>query len=254
MESGGFMEVYLRTDGLKKSFGGVKAIDGCSFGIKRGMITALVGPNGSGKTTIFGIISGIQKADRGDVFFKNRRITNLEPNVISNLGISRLFQESRLFRNLTVEENLLLAFDNTDVLFWKNLLVPARNAKDRCNKVREMLKLVGMEEYENVQTKNLSYGQKRLIELLRAVIKPHALLMLDEPVAGITPRIRRVISGLLMDLREQGDTIFIIEHDMEFTFGIADRILVINKGKIIADGKPGRVKKDRRVIEAYIGE
>jgi len=244
----------LKIKGLKKQFGGVKAVDGCTFQVKQGKINALIGPNGSGKTTTFNVISGILKADSGEIFFYGKEITNLSPEKISNLGISRLFQESRLFKNLTVKENLVLAFGREDTHFWKNLFGFIKDTKEKEDKVKEILKLVGMQKFEDHLARNLSYGQKRLIAILRAVINPHKLLMLDEPVTGVTPRLRKEISKLLLKLNRQGETIFLIEHDMNFTLNLADEVVVMDKGRIIARGKPNAMKKNKKVIEAYLGE
>jgi branched-chain amino acid transport system ATP-binding protein/neutral amino acid transport system ATP-binding protein len=244
----------LKIKNLKKYFGGVRAVDDCSFEVKKGTITALIGPNGSGKTTVFNLISGILKADSGKIIFQDKEITNLPPEVISNLGISRMFQQSRLFKNLTVKENLLLAFDNEDTKFWKNLLNLNKITKEKEEKIKEMLKLIEMEKYENEITRNLSYGQKRLVELIRTILNPHSLLMLDEPVAGVNPKIRSEIAKILLKLKEQGETILLIEHDMNFVLGIADEVIVMNEGKIIAEGKPEEIKNNPKVLEAYLGE
>jgi len=239
---------------LRKYFGGVKAVDGCNFEIKEKTITALIGPNGAGKSTVFNLVSGIMKADSGRVVFDEENITNLRPEKISNLGISRLFQQTKLFNNLTVKENLLLALDNEDTKFWKNLIGLNKISQEKEEKIKEMLKLINLEKFENTITRDLSYGQKRLVELIRTILNPHKFLMLDEPVAGVTPGLKEEIRKILLKLKEKGETILLIEHDMNFTLNIADQVIVMEKGKVIAEGKPDEIKDNPRVLEAYLGE
>ncbi len=244
----------LEIKNLKKYFGGVKAVDNCSFEVKPKTITALIGPNGAGKSTVFNLVSGILKADSGKIIFSGADITKAKPEKISNLGISRLFQQTKLFNNLTVKENLLLALDNEDTKFWKNLFSLNKLSKEKETKIKEMLNLIGMEKFESTLTRDLSYGQKRLIELLRTILNPHKFLMVDEPVAGVNPKLREVIAKILEKLKNQGETILLIEHDMNFTLNVADWVIVMEKGKVIAQGKPEEIRNNPRVLEAYLGE
>ena len=243
----------LKIQNLSKKFGGVKAINACSFEIAKGKITALIGPNGSGKTTVFNLISGIIKQDSGKIFFDEKDITNFSVEQISNLGISRVFQQSKLFKNLTVRENLLLAIDNEDTKLWKNMFGLNKMTKEKKEKVSEILKEFGISEIENKTASDLSFGQKRLVELARTILNPHQLLMLDEPVAGVNPKIRQDIIKLLLKLKKNGETILLIEHDMNFTLGLADDIIVMDAGKVIAVGKPNEIKNNKLVLEAYLG-
>ena len=255
----------LKINNLKKHFGRVKAVDGCDFAIKENLITALIGPNGAGKSTVFNLISGLLKADGGAITFENKNIINLSPEKISNLGISRLFQQTRLFKNLTVLDNLLLAVDSDDTKFWKNLIGRdaiyrvSKDSKDAINgvstkSVDNILELIGMTKFKNKLARDLSYGQKRLVEIGRAILNPHTFLMLDEPVAGVNPKLRQKISKILLALKKQGETILLIEHDMNFTFGLADWVIVMDEGKVIAQGKPAEIKNNSKVLEAYLGE
>ena len=270
--------------GVKKHFGGVKAVDGCNFEIKENLITALIGPNGAGKSTVFNLISGLLKTDGGKILFKiqdtrynfqkNSKsqilnpktknlkngyvdITNLSPEKISNLGISRLFQKSRLFNNLSVKDNLLLAIDNNDTKFWRSFFQPVQSkARDPVahGKVDNILELTNLTKFKNTLARDLSYGQKRLVELGRTILNPHTFLILDEPVAGVNPKLRQKISEILQSLKARGETILLIEHDMNFTFGLADRVIVMDEGKVIAQGKPVEIKNNPKVLEAYLGE
>ncbi|MFH1828425.1 MAG: ABC transporter ATP-binding protein [Nanoarchaeota archaeon] len=244
----------LKLSNLKKSFGGVKAVNNCTFHVDKGKITALIGPNGSGKTTLFNLVFGVLKADSGKIIFDKNELTNLSIQKISNLGISRIFQQSRLFDNLTIKENMLLAFDNEDTKLFKSIFGLNKTTKEKEDKIEETLKLVNMDEHKNKLAKNISYGQKRLIEIARSIIKPHKMLMLDEPVTGVTPSLRKDLGKLLSKLRDEGETIFIIEHDMNFVLNIADEVIVLDEGKVIASGKPDIIKKNKLVLEAYLGD
>jgi len=244
----------LSIQNLRKSFGGVQALENCSFKVGEGKITALIGPNGSGKTTLFNIVSGLLKADSGKVFFQGKNITNKKPERIARLGVSRLFQQSRLFENLAVEENLLLALNEDDEKFWKNALGLNNPGKEKHVKVKEILKTVGLENVGKKLSRDLSFGQKRLVELARAIAKPHSFLMLDEPIAGVNPKLRLEIAKALKSLKKQGQTILLIEHDMSFTLGIADFVIVLDDGRVIAEGVPSKIRKNPKVLEAYLGE
>lgn len=240
----------LEIKNLKKYFGGVKAVNGCSFKVKEGSITALIGPNGAGKSTVFNLISGILKVDSGNIIFNKDNITNLAPDKVSNAGISRLFQKARLFGNLSVRDNLLLALGNEDTKFWKNL-VKKEVLSDE--KIKEILELVEMGRFQNKLTRELSFGQQRLIELARTILNPHKLLMLDEPAAGVNPKLRNSIAKILKKLNKEGETILLIDHDMNFVLKIADHVIVMDEGKVLAEGKPKEIKNNKKVLEAYLG-
>lgn len=243
----------LEVKKIYKNFGGIKALNDCSFIIKKGIITGLIGPNGSGKSTIFNLISGIIRPDKGKIIFDKYDITKKSSEDISNLGVSRVFQKSKLFDNLTVKDNLLLAFDNNDTKFWRNFF-KIRYVDNKKNKtIKKLLQSVELFESLNKQVKDLSYGQKRLIELIRAIINPHSFLILDEPVAGVNPNLKQKIKKILLDLKSEGETILIIEHDMNFIFDIADKIIVMDEGAVIAIDKPDKIKKNKLVREAYLG-
>lgn len=231
----------------------MSAVNGCSFEIAKGKITALIGPNGSGKTTVFNLVSGIIKPEQGKILFDGKDITNFSIDQISNFGISRVFQQARLFKNLSVKENLLLAIDNEDAKLWKNIFGFNKTNNGKKEKINDILKKFNILEIENKTASELSFGQKRLVELARAILNPHNLLLLDEPVAGVNPKIRSDIASSLFEMKEKGETILLIEHDMAFTLELADDIIVMDAGKVIAIGKPNEIRNNKLVLEAYLG-
>ena len=244
----------LKIENVTKKFGGVKAVDNCSFEIKKGEITALIGPNGSGKTTLFNLVSGILKTDSGKIILNNKNIINLSIEKISNLGISRLFQKPSLFKNLTVKENLFLAMNDEDTKFWSSLVKISEDKNDKfAEKIKNILIDFEMEDFINIHAEDLSYGQKRLVEIARAILNPHNFLMLDEPAAGVNPRLREKIRKILLKLKEKNETILLIEHDMDFTLKTADTIIVLEKSRVIAQGNPDEIKNNKRVLNAYLG-
>jgi ABC-type branched-subunit amino acid transport system ATPase component len=244
----------LELKNLTKSFGGVEAVCDCSLAAEKGKITALIGPNGAGKSTVFNLISGMLQPDGGQIIFAGGELNRRSVEEISNLGISRLFQEVKLFDNLTVEENLSIALSDRDTAFWSNLVGTYRYSVAEKARVQEVLDWIEMAEYRQKQARDLSYGQKKLVGIGRSVLNSHQLLMLDEPVAGVNPKLRQRISDILLKLKDKGETILLIEHDMNFTLNLADRVIVMEAGRVIFSGSPERVKKDRRVIEAYLGK
>jgi len=242
----------LNIEKISKNFQGVKAVDNCSIKIEKGKITALIGPNGSGKTTIINLISGVIKPDYGKIIFENNNLSGLSIEKIANLGISRLFQQSRLFDNLSIKDNLLIAVNNNSSLI-DNILGLNKIAKEIDAKIKTVYDMMEIKESWDKLVSELSYGQKRLVEIAQTILLPHKLLLLDEPVAGVTSLLRKRIAKILLELKQKGETILFIEHDMSFTLDIADDIIVMDAGKIIARGKPENVIKDKKVLEAYLG-
>jgi branched-chain amino acid transport system ATP-binding protein len=244
----------LTVQNLEKKFGVITAVNNCSFEVGKGEIVGLIGPNGSGKSTLFDLISGTIKPTAGEIYFNRKKLIGKSPEHVSGLGISRLFQQSRLFNNLSVMDNLLLAFDNRDIYFWKNLFGRDRTMQQKKKGVKKMLSSLGIERCENELARDLSYGQKRLVGLIQSVLHPHELLLLDEPVAGINPTLREKILALLIKERSQGKTILLIEHDMDFVFSISDKIYFQSHGKLITEGRPEEIINNSRVRELYLGE
>lgn len=241
----------LEVKNLQKYFGGIKAVDGCSFKVFSNTITALIGPNGAGKTTVFNLICGLSKPDQGQILLAGNNLVGLPAYKRAHLGIARTFQMVRMFQNLTIKDNLLLALEKADQKFWSSFFNSGGEDRDEIKKV---LDLVGLDKKENVLSADLSYGQQKLLTLACALLKPHKLLMLDEPVAGVNPVLRDKLKDILLELKKDGETIFLIEHDMDFVMAIADRIIVLDMGKVLVDGTPEEIKRNKKVLEAYLGE
>lgn len=234
---------------ITKRFGGIIALDSCSLEIKKGKITALIGPNGSGKTTLFNIISRLIKENDGKIKLGEKNFALFEDFEAAK-EISRTFQEVRLFKNLTVGEHLEIAMQKDYEFLRKSFF----KRREKENRVKKILNLVGLEKEIGSYASELSYGQRKLLDLAMSLAKPHEILMLDEPVAGINPALREKIKRIIRELKGKNETIILIEHDMNFVMGLADYIFVLNYGKVISHGAPKKIQKDRKVLESYIGE
>lgn len=244
----------LGIKGISKNFNGIKALNSCSFNVEKGTITALIGPNGAGKTTLFNIISGFTDPAKGKISFKGKDITKLPPEKRALMGISRTFQIIRLLPKLTVLENLLLAMSNHEKVWHPFLSTKMRKEeKENCKKAIEYLRFVGLQVKLNEKAMNLSYGQQKLLEMAKALAQDSELIMLDEPASGVNPTLLRKIKGLLLKLKENGKTILFIEHNMDFVMDMADKIVVLDYGKKIAEGTPSEIKGSKKVIDAYLG-
>ena len=240
----------LKVREVKKRFGGIKALDGCNLEIEQTKITAIIGPNGSGKSTLFNTISNILSLDNGDISFNNQTLSKIKDFEVAKLGISRTFQDVRLFRNLTIKDHLEIAMAQRDEELFSNLLV---GEKVSVEKIKAVLALVGLEKPLNTYAVDLSYGQRKLLDLAVAIAKKHTILMLDEPVAGVNPLLRNKIKRIIKSLNGKGETVLLIEHDMNFVMDLAHHIFVMDAGRIIASGKPVDIQNNKKVLEAYLG-
>ena len=247
----------LKVSNVTKKFGGLTAVDGLSFEVKKGSIHSIIGPNGAGKTTLVNMITGVYKVNSGTVFLDGADITNIATNKLVYRGICRTFQNLEICGNLTVLENVMLGFDK---YMDKNLIKSCFKARSiREDEIRytkramHLLGLIGLEDFANQKAQNLSYGILKKLEIIRALATSPELILLDEPVAGLNPKETAEVSELIKKVVEDEVTIILIEHDMKMVMDISDHITVMNFGKKLAEGTPSEVVNNPAVIEAYLG-
>ncbi len=250
--------VMLRTDNITMQFGGLTAVKDFNLSLNKGEIVALIGPNGAGKTTVFNMITSVYKPTIGKIFFKNKDITESAPHLVTKLGIARTFQNIRLFKDLSVLDNVLIANHlHIKSNFFEAVLRAPKYRKEERNmreKSLNLLEIVGLIDEKDEKSSSLPYGKQRRLEIARALATNPEVLLLDEPAAGMNPKETEDITGFIKKIRDDFDlTILLIEHHMQVVMDISQRIYVLDYGVTIAHGNPYEIQNNERVIQAYLG-
>lgn len=245
------MNAILTTQKLHKHFDGVKAVDRLSLSFEKGKITGVIGPNGSGKSTLINLLTGFVPFDSGEMVIAGKlHFTKVKCSEVAGLGLTRTFQDVRLFEQMPVLDNVLVVLTERSV--WSSLF--EKHGTFHLAKTAEVLKQVGLWEKRHALASNLSYGQRKLLEIARILAMDPDIIFFDEPFAGLFPEMRKVVVSVMQELRAAGKTQILVEHNMELIRELSDHVIVLDSGELLAEGKPSEVLARREVIEAYLGE
>jgi len=245
------MTTLLEAKDVSRSFGGVKALVGCSLSVEKGSVTGLIGPNGSGKTTLFNVMTGYVKPDSGTVLFDGNDVTNARPDKVFSLGVGRTFQLTRIFSRISVLENMLVATQREES--WLRGLTRSKSSKSELDAAMEWLDFVGLSRLASLQAGSLSYGQRKLLELAYVLVADPDVILLDEPAGGVNLTLINEISEKILALNKSGKTFLIVEHNMEFVMKICDKVTVMHQGCDLVTGTPAEVRSNSQVLDAYLG-
>jgi neutral amino acid transport system ATP-binding protein len=240
----------LEIQGLSKSFGGIQAVNDCTFSVEEGSITSLIGPNGAGKTTVFNLVTGLLGIDAGVITFDKKKINGFQPHKITRLGISRTFQITRDLQEMTVLENMIVSSQVKG--FWDMFGLSMVRAEEE--RAMELLEFVGISHLAHEKSRNLSYGQKKLLEFASVLMPEPRLIMLDEPAGGVNPTLMERIIDRILELNRKGMTFLIVEHNMDLVMKISNPVICMAYGTVLSVGSPSEIQDDERVLEAYLGD
>lgn len=243
------MTDLLYTQGISRRFGGIQAVQDCSISVQPGSITGLIGPNGSGKTTLFNLITGVYPPDEGDAFFNGNRITNLTPSKICHEGLSRTFQITRLFWEMTVLENMIVPIRQVG---FRSLLGPDM-FNEEIERAMRLLERVGLTHLRDEPARKLSFGQQKLLEFAAILMADPVMVLLDEPAGGVNPTMIRFIMNLIRELNQDGVTFLVVEHNMGVVMELCNHVIVMDQGTKLAEGAPNEIQSNPAVLDAYLG-
>ena len=248
---------FLKIDNISKSFGGVSANRGITLSIEENQIVSIIGPNGAGKTTLFNIITGLEPPDSGSVGFTGSKITTMETPEIARLGLIRTFQQTKIFRDLTVVEAVMIGHHLHDRTSLVAAFLSSRFAREQKKRKREaaleVLEFIGMADRGKLITQNLPYGEQKLLNIAIALAARPKLLLMDEPAAGMNPKESMRMMETIRSIKETGITVGLVEHNMRLVMNISERVFVLNYGELIAEGRPEEIRNNPKVVEVYLG-